>query len=230
MDLDPYVGQIVIAGVSDIVKDEVYKMKALIKTGDFAGKESFVAYRGNPHFTNQDMLVRIDFPRRNLTNLDLEDFLKYKNHSYAAHFISSKILDNFEYGASSDFILYGIWQDRMKGGFDIPNLGKIANFYDPGGMSSALHYSQNMGFVTPYLLVKSKPPKRETIWNRSVRGIGSTLGHYIHQMKQKVGHGNVQLVTIDEHIDFEKIILPEFNHPKLKEMGILGHIKMEPQQ
>lgn len=229
---NPYIGQIVIAEVSDIVKNETYKMKAKIKTGNFAGRESFVAYRGNPSFTNQRILVRVDFPFEPRFSLELEDFLKFEENYYATFFISSKIPKGFESGSSADFILYGIWQDRMKGEFDVPILGSIANYYDPGNMVKTLHYSIAKGWlIISYGLTRTDPPikMRKNYDSGPLRSPGNALRRYIRTVRELFGNFP-QVVTTDEHIDFEKIILPEFNDKKITDMGIVRHIEMEPQQ
>lgn len=223
------IGDIVIAEVLDKVDDPVYKMRTRIKTGSLEGKECFVAYRGEPEGF-EDIVIRLCFPRRRSSNLNLEDV------TYAGYFIRSSIPDDFESSGSDNTILYGKWEDRLKGEFVVPIIPEIKKYYDPGGVLKILHYVSNRGFILPYGIVKHNPPEID----RSVRideeggerivkirPIGNALRHYISKIsraKARKGSGFPCIVTIDENVDFVDRILPE-----MVETG-LQLIRMEAQR
>jgi len=203
----------------DRVDDQRYKLRAVVETGDARGNECYVSHRGEPT-TNEHIVIRLDRPTRHTSNLDLSGI------PYAGFFVTSVIPDGFEYGLSTELILYGIWEGRMRSAFTVPILERVKNFYDPGLVQRLLHYSDRNGFIVPHSLLPRLSPEEMLYEGKQMaRSVGSALGHYLARMKRFTSPlFPPRIVTIDEEIDFGRWILPAF-------MGTgLGNLRMGPQQ
>ena len=217
--MENHLGQIVVARVLDRVKDQRYKLRAIVQTGDARGKECYVSHRGEPT-TNEHIVIRLDWPPPHMPNLNLSDT------PYTGFFVTSAIPDGFEYGLSEELVLYGIWEGRMRSGFAVPTLGSVKKIYDPGMAQRILHYSDRNRFIVPYsLLPHSRPEEIFHEESGMISGIESALRRYLKKMERFSRLPfPPRMVTIDEEIDFGRRILPVF-----MDMG-LSYLRMEPQQ
>jgi len=229
-----HIGELVRAHLLDTVNDTYYKFRARIETGHEAGREGYVAYKGDPSSISGNILVRLQYPSKRSN-------LEFKDSDATSHFVTSSIPSDFEFSSSVDTILYGIWEERMKQGFSVPIVGKIANYYNPGVMTRVLYYSNVDGSITPYdILNKHQPELLEhedtggtigTRGTRGTRGVMGALTRYLTRIGKDDNPSYPRLVLVDEDIDLERIILPVFDRViKFPDYSIVRHIQMEPQQ
>lgn len=196
-----YRGQIAIAELHDTVPDSYYKLMAKILTGHEAGKECYVAHRGNSNSLSGNVVVRLELPFEETSGLDLDGTL-------TANFITSTIPEGFEFTSSDKVILCGLWEKRMKNGFDVPIIGKIKNYYDIGKTQSILHYAYKDGKVISYRLYGNGAEVLQYGSKGETLRIRNALDKYLRRLDKRKDKDTLpRLVTIDEEINLEARIL-----------------------
>jgi len=213
-------GEIVRAQLLDYVNDTFYKFMARIESGHEAGREGYVAYRGDHSSIGGNILVMLQDPSKR-SNLEFDGSVATSN------FVTSSIPFDFDFSSSEDTILYGIWEERMRGGYDVPGIGSVSNFFDIGMMPKILHYHSRGGPIMPYDAVSRLKPEVMSKGRGRIRNLGSALRHYLrnHLVNSPI------VVTVDEEIDLERMILSEFQKIiESPQFSITRYIQMEPQQ
>jgi len=152
--LQEYRGEIAIASVLDILDDPQFKIRARVLTGHFEGEECYIEHRGKPNKSG-NIIFRIGHRDRTTSQIPLD------STTPRGFFIRSGIPKYFDFAPSEDVILYGVWSNFMKQGYDIPSLGRIVPFYSPGPMMKAIYFaSGERGFAVPYELNYGVEPMR----------------------------------------------------------------------
>lgn len=141
-----------------------------------------------------------------------------------SNFITSDIPEGFGHLESEETMLYGIWKDDMKKGINVPTLGYVSHYYNPGYMEDILHFTpaNRSPFIFPYVLHKGQEPDlmRKNEDSEQVRGTGNAIRRYITRYSES-RKTFPYVMTVDQHIRFDAYIRPE-----LDESG-LHTLKME---
>ena len=220
-----YRGEIAIAKLLDIVDDAYYKYRALIETGNLSKKECYVAYRGDPNLKKENVLVRLELPFEEISDLKLDGAI-------TSNFVTSTIPNGFESASSAEVIFYGMWNLEMRDGPNAPVISKIENYYDIGIIPSVLHFEyeyvhfrgRRRRIIVPYRLHGLDSEIMRYIKSNEILTIGGAWRRYARRVK-KLPQSNIMpmVVTIDEKCLGKKVL------DELDKTG-LRLIEMEPQQ
>lgn len=211
-------GEIVIAEPQDTTRNSLYKLVARIATGPLSGNMCYVAHRGDVSTISGSFIIRVDNPFMKFVDSSVRE------HSTYGYFVTSSMPSDFEYSHSENLVLYGLWLERMKGGFDVPGIGRISNFFDIGRMSRVIHYSNRNGFSIPYDMCSGSKPIIMSSQDGRVKSIGSALRKYLRRFTLE-HERDPRVVTIDgTNQRLERLVLDE-----IKKIG-LKYIEMQPQQ
>jgi len=97
--------------------------------GCLKGRITYAAYKSVPNFSQDRILVRLDYPIRpvvrNQPEISIDSFVKYGGHRVAGYFLTPKLPRPFDVVGSKDVLLLARIKDWMKGTFVIPNKIKI---------------------------------------------------------------------------------------------------------
>ena len=221
----PHRGQIVVVKGEELINDNIYKIKASIKTGNLAGQECYVSHRNNNldylgHLCSREFIVRIDIPWYQ-SQLRLQQGI-----DNTAAFVAQVIPPGFEYVSSKDIVLFGVWRKWMNDGTfsadhaPIPNLEHITKFFDPGFVFKILHYTLRDNRTKPYELTPHLPPEEKTKGKHKTVTKNVALRRYLKQCRYEFGP---RVVTIDEDINLSAIL-------DLFKQNCLRSIELESQQ
>jgi len=212
-------GQLVIVKLQDLTGGNYNKFKGLISSGESIGRDCYIAYRGNPEkLAGKNAIVRLDPPNRAYLDLTIPN----------AHFVTTTIPDDFDYAASDEVILYGIWEQRMPKKLKAPYLLELTEFFNLVNIVSALHYSMEDGIITPYRTFRNNIPEPMTN-DFGSRPPGNALQRYLNRIADYLW--DVRIVTMEENEHLEYLVLSEFDKI-IRSPGfrINRSLKMEPQQ
>ncbi len=218
-------GQIVVANIFDAVDDAYYKYMAKIETGALSKKECYVAYRGDAEKLKGNIVIRLENPFEEISNLNLDG-------AVTSNFVTSTPPKGFESASSDEVILYGMWRLMMRDGINAPVISKIKNYYDVGIIQSVLHFEyeheyfggKSQRMLVPYRLHGIDSEKMRSMYTPQILNVGNALNRYLRRInKLPLSHTTPRVITIDEECLEEKV-LDELAKTKL----IL--IEMEPQQ
>jgi len=218
-------GDIVAAKKIARMDDPIYRLRGEITTGPYAGTECYVAHR-SPEFDKETFLVRLDNPRRTITNIPSSD------STQRAYFLTTNIPEGFYFERSDETLLCGRWMQIMKELFNVrdsPHIGHILGFYDPGFVKRELHFHWKNNKVHAYSLVHRAEAQLEKK-GEGLKSPRSALNHHINYMN-KEGHRFTRFITIDEHIPREQIgeitaAIQDMAAQRIKGMKV---IELEPQ-
>lgn len=221
MERFKHIGEIVIAETLDLVEDPLYKVLGRVKTGPLAGKECFVSYLGSPDFCGKDVVVRLDQPKFRLDDLRLNGLNNLSQDNRAGHFVTSEIPESFEFALPDQAILYGIWEARMKGDFQIPRIRKVRDFYYIGRNFLFLHYAHLDSWLIGFR-IGSDDVQLYSHEDGRLRNPHGALRKYLYEIDYNASK-SPRMSTIDENANVERVL------SFFRESG-LRSIQMQPQQ
>ncbi len=206
-------GEIVRARITGDSPVEHYWVRGSVLSGRLEKLECCINSKIRKRDLPDEVIVRIC-----LTDSSFRLIEKAGFNGVTSNFITSEIPEGFDHLKSEETMLYGIWKDDMKKGINVPTLGYVSHYYNPGYMSDILHFvpASRRPFIFPYVLHKGQEPDlmRKSENSKHVRGTVTEIRMYLTRyMESRKVYPYV--MTVDEHIDFDAYIRPE-----LKKSGL----------
>jgi hypothetical protein len=56
------------------------------------------------------------------------------------NFVTSVIPDDFQESYGPETVVLGLWEPYMTGGYSVPIVGRVAEFFNPGYISTSIHF------------------------------------------------------------------------------------------
>lgn len=178
-----YVGEIAVACSIDLAKDTYYSHRVRILSGHASGKDAYLAYGGNPESLNGNLVIRLDTPNIRKSHLSLE------GEVLTGNFVTSRAPSGFDFAASDQAILYGIWEQRMRSSSEYPALKDIVEHFSIGFIFSVLHYALQGEWPAPYYLLKNSSYVLSHQQSNRTQGIASALQTYLGRINNR-GQGD----------------------------------------
>ena len=195
MEEIPHRGELVIARITGQEDHPFYALRGKIRTGPLAQHDCVIRYKGKSE-RRGEVMVRIEVPFK-------QEGLEQK--VLTTHFVTAETPQGFQCTASNETILYAIWEQGMNESFPVPNVWRIAQFFDVGLMPKTLHYGIKEGEVVAYDLSQRCAPKEYKSEDKIARGVESALRRYLNRVAVKFNNAP-RLVTIDARIPRGRIM------------------------